>query len=171
MKKKVIKTILIIMLFTLSFIGSYLITYSYDKINKKDKDALIEVVFEDTDYYLIPNSEVLNEEDALKEWPYKFKVTNSGNTKGLYQIIIEDDSKNDLERKNLSYILFLDNKVIQKGKLKDIKNNILYEGDIKSSKEQNYQLFIYKDSKAEGSIYKYRLKLNAILDGGPGFKK
>lgn len=169
MKRKVVKIVLVIVLFVLSFIGSYLITYSVDEMNKKGKEAIIEVVFDDFDYYIIPNSEVLKEEDALLEWPYKFKVTNNGNTKGLYQILINDHKDNDLERENLSYILFLDDAMIQKGNLIDIKNDVLYEGYIKPSKEQNYQLFIYKNSESDGSIYQYSLKLNAILDGGPGF--
>ena len=34
---------------------------------------------------------------------------------------------------------------------------------------QKYKMYVYKDKEEEGTVYKYSLKLNAILDTGPGF--
>ena len=169
MKKKVVRVVLMFLLFIVAIIGSYAITYLVDQINLQNKQAIIDVVFDDNEYYIMPNNEVLNYDEALLEWPYKFSVLNSGNTKGLYQIIIFDDNENDINRDNLSYILFEDDKEIKKGNLKDIKNNILYESNIKKESEKEYKLYIYNNKETEGKIYKYSIKLNAILEGGPGF--
>lgn len=169
MKKKVVRVILLILFLAVAVIGSYLITYFVDGLKKAGKEAIIEVIFDDNEYYVIPNSEVLEKEKALLEWPYKFVVKNTGNAKGLYKIIILDDEENDLKRDNLSYSLYLGDKELVSGKLSALKNDILYENGINKNEEQNYQLYIYKDSEDEGKIYKYSIHLDAILEGGPGF--
>lgn len=169
MKKKIIRIILIVLLLVAAIIGSYFVTYFVDKFNNKGKNAVIDVLFEDTEYYVMPNSKKLNEEEALLEWPYKFSVSNTGTSSGIYQIIIVDDKENDLKRESLSYILYLDEKEVIKGKLNELKNDVLYETKIKKDKEQKYKLYIYKNNEDEGTIYKYSIYLNAILEGGPGF--
>lgn len=169
MKKKVVKVILIILFLAVSIVGSYFVTYFVDQLNNKSKEAIIDVVFDDNEYYIMPNSSVLDKEKALLEWPYIFSVSNTGNTTGIYQIVILDDKENDLKRDNLSYILYFDEKEIAAGKLNDIKNDILYETSIKKDEEQKYKLYIYKNNEDEGKNYKYSLYLNAILEGGPGF--
>jgi len=169
MKKKVAKFVLIILLFTGAVVGSYFITQFIDQTNTKNTKAIIDVVFDDNEYYIMPNNNVLDYDEALLEWPYKFTVSNTGNSTGLYQIIILDDKENDIKRDNLSYILFENEKEIKKGKLIDIKNDILYEGNIKKESKNDYKLYIYNNKETEGKIYKYSIKLNAILEGGPGF--
>jgi len=169
MKRKIGKIIVIIIILFLAFIGSYVITNYVDGINKSKKEANIEVVFDDHDYYVIPNTNVLTEEDALLEWPYKFTIKNTGNSKGIYQIKISDHSENDINRDSLSYILYLDEKEIKKDTLKNIKNDVLYEGSINKNTEQKYKLYIYKNSENEGKVYQYSIKINALLEGGPGF--
>lgn len=169
MKKKVVKIILIVLLFIGAAVGSYVVSYFVDQLNSKNKEAIIEVVFDDNEYYIMTNIEVLDQDNALLEWPYKFKVSNSGNTDGLYQIIIIDNKENDIKRDSLSYILFENEKEVKKGLLKDIKNDVLYETNIKETSKKEYKLYIYNNQKTEGKIYKYSIKLNAILEGGPGF--
>lgn len=169
MKKKIVRIILIIILFVVAFIGSYAITYFIDQYNFKNKEATINVTFDDNEYYIMPNNEVLDDDKALLEWPYNFVISNTGNTEGLYQILIIDDQENDIERSNLSYILLEGEQEIKKGDLKDIKNDILYEGNIKKDSKKKYKLYIYCSNKTDGKVYKYSIKLNAILKGGPGF--
>ena len=169
MKKKVVKFILIVLLFIGAIVGSYFITHFVDRYNAKNKEAIIDVIFDDNEYYIMPNNDVLDYDEALLEWPYKFCVSNSGNTTGLYQIIIMDDKENDINRDDLKYILFENDKEIKKGNLKDIKNDILYESNIKKDSENSYKLYIYNSKETDGKIYKYSVKLNAIMEGGPGF--
>lgn len=169
MKKKVVRIILMILLFIGAIIGSYVITYFVDQINLKNKEAIIDVVFDDNEYYIMPNNSVLDYDKALLEWPYKFTVSNTGNAGGLYQIIIIDDKENDINRDNLHYILYENDKEIKKGTLKDIKNDVLYETNIKKESENEYKLYIYNSQETNGQTYKYSIKLNAILEGGPGF--
>ena len=144
MSKKVKRIILIIIYVVLVFVISYFVTYYVDKLNKGNGKAVISVTFDDTDYYVIPNSEKLDEEKALLEWPYIFTIKNSGDKGGIYQILISDDSENDLQRENLQYLLYKDDEEVQKGELKNIKDNILYTSEINNNKEQKYKLYISK---------------------------
>lgn len=169
MKRKVVRIILVLLILVISFGASYGITYIVDEKERNRKEASIDVVFDDNEFYVMPSSGVLTEEEALKEWPYKFKVSNKGNTRGIYQIAIKDDLENDLERDCLNYILYLDDKEVKKGKLNELKNNLLYEMTIDANKEQFYQLYIYKSMEDEGTVYKYSILFDAIMEGGPGF--
>ena len=68
-----------------------------------------------------------------------------------------------------NYLIDEDEKEIKKGYLKDLEKDVLYETSIKKRSEKKYKLYIYSNEKSAGSIYKYSIKLNAILEGGPGF--
>lgn len=170
MKKEKIGKVVGIILFALIVVGvSYVTTYYVDKLRKGDGKAVINVLFDDNEYYEIPNSEILEKDDALLEWPYIFNIENSGDKAGVYQLIIMDKEESDIGRENLSYVILLDDKEIKSGKLDSINNNVLYENKISSNQKQKYKLYIYKDSENSGTVYKYALKINAIEDGGPGF--
>ena len=109
-------------------------------------------------------------ESALKEWPYIMNVENTGSGKGLYQIIITDTSKSTIKRENLEYSLYLDDKEITTGKLSDIKDNVLYTGEIEGNKKQTYKLYIWVISDVDKEdTYEYKIEFNTIRSGGPGF--
>ena len=165
-KGKVI--IVTILLCVLSGILAYFISLKIDML-RKGGNVDIKVVFDDTETYIIPSVKKLTKEEALKEWPYKLKINNSGSAKGLYQILIEDIS-NSIPRDDLEYALFQDEKEVQSGSLSKIKDNILYTYEIDGGKEQKYDLYIWctNDHKDEDK-YEYKLTFNVIKDGGPGF--
>ena len=169
MNKKV-KRVILIIIYALLVVGiSYVATYYIDKLNRGNGKAIIGVTFDDTDYYVIPNSDKLDKEKALLEWPYMFTIKNSGTKGGDYQILISDDEENDLKKDNLRYVLLLDDKEVADDKLNNIKDGILYTGKVLGNSEQRYKLYIYKYDNSEGKNYKYTIKLKAIVEGGPGF--
>lgn len=170
MKKYKVKKVIIFIIISFIIIGgSYIGTYYMDKFNDQGT-ANLKVVFDDTNTYQIPNVNKLTKEKALEEWPYMFTVSNSGDKKALYQIIIKDIEANTLERKNLHYLLMLDEKEVQEGLLSDISNDILYTGSIKKNTEQRYKLYIWQEDVEDTNLlYEYQLSFNAINDGGPGF--
>ena len=54
--------------------------------------------------------------------------------------------------------------------MKDIKENVLYIGKVLGNKEQRYKLYIWNTIEQEkDSVYEYKITLNAVEDGGPGF--
>ena len=150
-------------------VGAYFGTLYYDSL-KKGGEVNVTVTFDDTETYTIPSIEKMNKESALKEWPYIMEVENSGSGKGLYQIIITDEKKSNISREKLDYSLYLDDKEITSGKLSDIKDNILYTGEIEGKVKQKYKLYVWVTSEVEKeSIYEYKLEFNTIKSGGPGF--
>ncbi len=186
MKRKILIIVLSIALCIVSGVLAYFISLKVD-MAKKGGSVDVTVTFDDTETYVIPTLKKMSKEEALKEWPYKITVNNTGTAKGLYQIIIEDE-KESIKRDNLDYALYLDEKEIKEGHLKDVKNNILYNYEINANTTQKYDLYIWntveeeKDEKEENkdnkekkenevkeSKYEYKLTFNTIKDGGPGF--
>ena len=148
---------------------AYFGTYYLDKL-RKGGDVKVTVTFDDTETYVIPSIIKMDKEEALKEWPYIMEVNNSGKGKGLYQIIITDIETSTIKRDDLEYSLYLDDKEITSGKLWEIKNNVLYTGEVLGNTKQKYKLYIWvvKDQEKEAN-YEYKLEFNTIKSGGPGF--
>ena len=120
--KKIIGVILLCAIFG---VGAYFGSLYIDKLGKGGEVKLT-VTFDDTESYVIPSVKKMTKEEALKEWPYIMKVENTGEAKGLYQIIITDIETSTIKRDKLDYALLLDDKEIISGKLKDVQNNNLY---------------------------------------------
>ena len=148
---------------------AYFGTYYLDKL-RKGGDVKVTVTFDDTESYVIPSTIKMDKEEALKEWPYIMEVNNSGNGKGLYQILLTDIETSTIKRDDLEYVLLLDDKEVTKGKLGDIKNNVLYTGEILGNTKQKYKLYIWTIKEQEKDAnYEYKLDFNTIKSGGPGF--
>ena len=114
----------------------------------------------------------MDKEKALKEWPYIMEVNNTGGGKGLYQILLTDVETSTIKRDDLDYVLLLDDKEVSNGNLGDIKNNVLYTGEILGNTKQKYKLYIWvikEQEKEKESNYEYKLEFNTIKSGGPGF--
>lgn len=163
------KIIGVILLCLIVGIGAYFGTLYIDNL-RKDSNVSVTVTFDDTKSYIIPSIDKMNKEEALKEWPYMMEVENTGTGKGLYQILITDIETSTIKRDNLDYLLYLDEKEVASGKLQDIKDNILYTGEILGKTKQKYKLYIWVSSEVEkDSVYEYKLEFNTIKAGGPGF--
>ena len=172
MKRIKIGKVILIIVLSLVIIGiSYVGSFYIDKLYKYNGNAEIKVVFDDTKTYQIPNVLKSDKEKALTTWPYMFTVTNDGNRKGLYQIIIKDVETSTISRHKLNYLLVLDDKEIKEGSLSNLENDILYTYEIKKDTSQRYKIYIWSESEEtkEDDIYEYQILLNAIEDFGPGF--
>lgn len=158
-----------ILLCVISGIVTYYGTLAIDKA-RKGGEVAITVTFDDSETYRIPSISKMTKEEVGKEWPYIFKVENSGNAKGLYQLIIKDVSESNIKREDLDYALYLDEKMVKEGHLNDIKNDILYEYFIDKETIQEYKLYIWANKEQkEDSVYEYKLDFTVIKEGGPGF--
>lgn len=150
-------------------VGAYFGTLYLDKL-RQGGEVKVTVTFDDTNTYVIPSIKKMDKKEALSEWPYMMEVSNTGSGKGIYQIIIKDEEASTIKRESLDYVLYLDDKEITSGKLKDIKNNILYTGEIGGNTKQKYKLYIWVTSDVdEKDVYEYKLEFNTIKSGGPGF--
>ena len=164
--KKIIGVILLCLV--IGVVGYYGTLY-LDNL-RRGGDVNVTVTFDDTETYIIPSIEKMNKDKALKEWPYMMDVENTGSGKGLYQIIITDKETSTIKRDKLDYSLYLDDKEIKSGKLNDVKDNVIYTGEINGKTKQRYKLYIWVNSDVEKeSVYEYKLEFNTIKTGGPGF--
>ena len=165
------KIIGVILLCALIGVGTYFGTLYLDKLKNKG-DVNVTVTFDDTETFKLETIKKMNKEEALKEWPYIMNVENTGEAKGLYQIIITDIETSTIPRDKLEYVLKLDDEEVTSGSLKDVKDNILYTGEIEGNTKQNYKLYIWVIVDAfnyEEDNYEYKLEFNTIKAGGPGF--
>ena len=153
----------------LSGVFGYFGTLYLDKL-RKGGEVNVSVTFEDNEEFTIENNKKLTKEEGLKEWPYIFHVENKGDAKGLYQIKIIDSHDNTIERDDLAYAFMMDETEIKSGNLKDLSNDILYNGEINGNTKQDFKLYIWSNKDYEKEdIYKYKLDIVVIKTGGPGF--
>ena len=84
--------------------------------------------------------------------------------------VTTDIDTSTIKRDTLDYSLYLEDKEIKSGKLGDIKDNVLYTGEIEGKSKQKYKLYIWVTKEIdEKSVYEYKLEFNTIKTGGPGF--
>ena len=161
----------VILLCAIIGVGTYFGTLYLDKL-RKGGEVNVTVTFDDTESFTLESVEKMDKEKALKEWPYIINAENTGSGKGLYQIIITDIETSTIPRDKLEYVLKLDDKEIASGNLKDVKDNILYTGEIEGNTKQEFKLYIWVIVDAfnyEEDNYEYKLEFNTIKSGGPGF--
>ena len=103
---------------------------------------------------------------------YYFRVKNYQNNAAKYAITLEDVSPSEandgcstgnlFKRSELKYILKLDNKIISKGLLSELDNNILDDNTVSGSSVNDYSLKIYLDENIQEYLnkhYHYRVNL------------
>lgn len=153
--KKVGKIIGIIFLCGFSLVLGYFVTKYLDKNLYLDTNIL--VTFEDTKEFNLESNSVLKKEDAIKEYPNKFKVENKSLKKVKYDIILKEIDSN-VDKENLEYVLYEGDKEVASGSIKDIKD-ILYSSNLGMKKSIEYKLYIYLTKEKEEASYKYSLEI------------
>ncbi len=135
---------------------------SYKISNKLVGNVDIKITFDDSKTFTLENVNKISKEEALKNWPYIFKLENTSSREADYQLIISDVSGN-IKRNSLSYVLVRDDQELDSGKLDTIKDNILYQGHVDGKQVQNYKLYVYVnktlDEKIEELSYEYKIEL------------
>lgn len=103
------------------------------------------------------NATPIESEKVQSLTPYVFSVNNTGTTKTIYKIILEEpaisddisyQSQNLLSRSQLAYQLVLNDKVIKTGMLSDIQNNILDQRSVDPNMINRYELRVYISESA-----------------------
>lgn len=145
-----------ILIFTMGI--SYIFTFYLEKNNFQDVNLL--VTFEDTEVFSLENLKKLEKEAALETYPYIFQIENKGKSSVDYEIKIIDKEITNLERKQLNYVLYLNNEEIKSGNLGELKDNLLYNTKINKKKTDIYKLYIYLNEDLEDITYKYQLQVN-----------
>lgn len=160
--------VLIVSIFLISY---YSLTF-FNKRKPKVDLGTLEIVLSDEGNVKLNEQTPISDKDGSEIAPYIFKVTNKGNEKAKYQLLIEDfvsdASKEILNRQYLKYELKLDGVVIKTDKLSNVENNIIDERKINVSEEKKYELRVWIDETVDtsnwvGKTYDYNIKVNPIL--------
>ena len=106
---------------------------------------------------------------------YYFRVKNNANTTINYEIVLKEvapseandgcDDSTYLKRDELNYELKLDNKVIKKGLLSSVKNDVLDSNEIKGISSNDYSLRVWlneEDENTKDKHYHYIVNLREI---------
>ncbi len=137
---------------------SYFLAYALEKSLYNDINLL--VTFEDTKEFSVESLDKKSEEEALKTYPYIFVIENKENSNVKFTMKIKDTLEN-LERSNLNYIIYLGEKEVKRGLLSEVKDNLLYEGNIKSKSKDTYKIYVYANETLKDATYKYSILINA----------
>ena len=152
---KLIKRIIIILVFCiLAFGASYLATRYLEKNAFLNTNLLI--TFEDTKEFSLEDTKELSKEEALETYPYIFTVENKGFGKVNYKLILKEIDS-EVDKENLDYVLFKNDKEVGAGTLNDLKDDLLYTTNISLKATDTYKLYVYFNTNIEEPSFKYSI--------------
>ena len=155
------------------FFFIFLITIGWYNIFYNDKEnqvAILNIELSQKGEVTIneENAYPLSDEDGAKVTPYSFNVNNESSNDGAYKVYLDDikldTSKSLLKRNQLSYQLSLNGKLIKKGTLDELNDNILDERLIEAGQNNQYELRVYVSEDAfntdwQQKYYAYKIKV------------
>ena len=157
MKNKVGKIILVLGI-CLFIVGiSYIVTKYLDKNLYLNTNLL--VTFEDSKEFNLESTDVLNKEEALEVYPNKFTVENRSLKTVKYNVILTEIDSN-INKENLSYILYLNDSEVKNGKISEI-DKVLYTRTVGIKKTDNYKLYLYLTEKENNAEFNYKIEIES----------
>ena len=150
--------------------------YSTNEDNRLDS---VEIVLNDSGKGVdISQLEPIKDDEVDKLDYYKFDVKNNGSNDSRYQVLIEEVELSNkkgyrkselLSRNQLRYELKLNGRVIAKGDMYEIKNNIIDERIIGVSTINKYQLKVWIPESARNTdwlnkYYRYKVNIQSVLE-------
>ena len=155
-RKHMIKsTVIIILLFTLAIISTYLIYQNFKEKRERDIDTgKMEVIFHSKEGNKINLTKFTPVSDAvgLSSNSYDFTVKNGTKSKVSYKIILEKNI-NKIEKDNcvsntipnelLKLSLRVDHQAPKAMILNEYQNNVLYEDTLEPSSEEDYSIRLW----------------------------
>ena len=137
---------------------SYLLTKYLDKNLYLNTELL--VTLEDTNEFSLESKDKLTKEQAIKTYPNTVKIENKSLKKVKYTISIKE-LKNTLDKDDLSYVLYLNDKEVKDGKASELDNYLLYENNIGIKKTDVYKLYLYLNNEKTDFDYSYSIVVNS----------
>ena len=157
MKNKLGKIILVLGI-CLFIVGiSYVVTKYLDKNMYLNTNLL--VTFEDSKEFDLESTDVLTKEEALEVYPNKFTVENRSLKNVKYNIILSEIDTN-INKENLSYILYLNDKEVKAGKISEVEK-VLYTREVGIKKTDKYKLYLYLTEKETDASYNYKIEIES----------
>ncbi len=147
--------------------------------NEENRLGNVEIVLGDSGKGVdIEQLEPIKEDEVEKMDAYKFSVKNNGSTDSRYQVLIEEVELSNkkgyrkselLSRNQLNYELKLNGRVIAKGDMSEINNNIIDERIIGVSTINKYQLKVWIPESARNTdwlnkYYRYKVNIQSVSE-------
>lgn len=128
----------------------------------------LQVQKESDEVALNENLVPMTESEAQSVSNYKFSIKNVNDFKSSYKVVFEEVNITEakLSKSQLNYELLLNGKIIKKGNLAKVKNNILDERYVMAGKTNNYELKVYIPDSVEKGTWEnksYAYKVNIIV--------
>lgn len=171
MGKKIFLVFSGVLLF-LFIVGTAFLWYKAFYYNNLGSVSSLQVKKESEEVALTENLFPMSETEASVVPNYKFSVKNVNDFKSRYEVVYKEQEvsgKQKLSKSQLTYQLILNGKIIKKGNLADLKNDVLDDRYIMPNTNNQYELKVYisesaKDTAWQNKSYAYRVDINVKED-------
>ena len=171
MGKKIFLVFSGVLLF-LFIVGTTFLWYKAFYYNNLGIVSSLQVKKESEEVALTENLFPMSETEASVVPNYKFSVKNVNDFKSRYEVVYKEQEvsgKQKLSKSQLTYQLILNGKIIKKGNLADLKNDVLDDRYIMPNTNNQYELKVYisesaKDTAWQNKSYAYRVDINVKED-------
>ena len=171
MGKKIFLVFSGVLLF-LFIVGTAFLWYKAFYYNNLGSVSSLQVKKESEEVALTENLFPMSETEASVVPNYKFSVKNVNDSKSRYEVVYKEQEvsgKQKLSKSQLSYQLILNGKIIKKGNLADLKNDVLDDRYIMPNTNNQYELKVYisesaKDTAWQNKSYAYKVDINVKED-------
>ena len=171
MGKKIFLVFSGVLLF-LFIVGTAFLWYKAFYYNNLGSVSSLQVKKESEEVALTENLFPMSETEASVVPNYKFSVKNVNDFKSRYEVVYKEQEvsgKQKLSKSQLSYQLILNGKIIKKGNLADLKNDVLDDRYIMPNTNNQYELKVYisesaKDTAWQNKSYAYKVDINVKED-------
>lgn len=171
MGKKIFLVFSGVLLF-LFIVGTAFLWYKAFYYNNLGSVSSLQVKKESEEVALTENLFPMSETEASVVPNYKFSVKNVNDFKSRYEVVYKEQEvsgKQKLSKSQLTYQLILNGKIIKKGNLADLKNDVLDDRYIMPNTNNQYELKVYisesaKDTAWQNKSYAYKVDINVKED-------
>ena len=171
MGKKIFLVFSGVLLF-LFIVGTAFLWYKAFYYNNLGSVSSLQVKKESEEVALTENLFPMSETEASVVPNYKFSVKNVNDSKSRYEVVYKEQEvsgKQKLSKSQLTYQLILNGKIIKKGNLADLKNDVLDDRYIMPNTNNQYELKVYisesaKDTAWQNKSYAYKVDINVKED-------
>lgn len=171
MGKKIFLVFSGVLLF-LFIVGTAFLWYKAFYYNNLGIVSSLQVKKESEEVALTENLFPMSETEASVVPNYKFSVKNVNDFKSRYEVVYKEQEvsgKQKLSKSQLTYQLILNGKIIKKGNLADLKNDVLDDRYIMPNTNNQYELKVYisesaKDTAWQNKSYAYKVDINVKED-------
>lgn len=171
MGKKIFLVFSGVLLF-LFIVGTAFLWYKAFYYNNLGSVSSLQVKKESEEVAITENLFPMSETEASVVPNYKFSVKNVNDFKSRYEVVYKEQEvsgKQKLSKSQLTYQLILNGKIIKKGNLADLKNDVLDDRYIMPNTNNQYELKVYisesaKDTAWQNKSYAYKVDINVKED-------